>query len=130
MKVTRAAPRIPRAAPLHRRKPSSRRNPAHLDFIRSLPCLKCGAPAPSEAAHIRIGTDGGTGLKPSDKFAAPLCHRCHIAEQHQRGERSFWGELGIDPLDVAARLYAVSGAYEQGLRTILRARLTMMRPRK
>jgi hypothetical protein len=35
---------------------------------------------------------------------------------------AFYAELGIDPLDYCARLWAVTGDIEQGMRTILRAR--------
>jgi len=64
----------------------------HLAFIRSLPCARCAA-YPSQAAHIRIGSDGGTGMKPSSKYAIPLCHECHIGIQHRVGERSFYRDI-------------------------------------
>ena len=41
------------------------------------------------AAHLRYGCDGGTSVKPSDCFTAPLCYG-HHHEQHQRGEMAFW----------------------------------------
>lgn len=65
------------------------RSEKHLKFVRSLPCLIHGT-TPSEAAHIRTFTDGGTGLKPSDHFTVPLCSKCH-REQHHEGEITFWG---------------------------------------
>jgi hypothetical protein len=60
------------------------------------------------------------GYKPSDRYAVPLCAE-HHAEQH-RGELSFWAALGIDPLNVALRLWTVSGDLAAGERTVLRAR--------
>ena len=84
---------------------TARHNPAHLKFIRSLPCLACGKFPPSQAAHIRCGTDGGIGLKPSDRYVVPLCDACHAA-QHQLGERSFWAAVDIDPLPYASALWA------------------------
>lgn len=65
------------------------RSEKHLRFIRSLPCMVCLSFG-SEAAHIRIFTDGGTSLKPSDHYTVPLCHRDH-QRQHNVGELTFWG---------------------------------------
>ncbi len=123
--MPRPAPRIARSVPLGRRKPSGRSNPRHRAFINSLPCVACGRAAPSECAHVRMGTDGGTGYKPADRFCLPLCEGCHRtgpAAQHTIGEPAFWAERGVDPVDIAARLYAVTGDTDQGLRTISRAR--------
>lgn len=82
------------------------RSASHLKFIRSLPCCKCGSDRDAQAAHVRIGGDGGMGLKPSDGRVVPLCHPCHV-EQHRVGERTFWGSR--DPLQLASMLAAVSG---------------------
>jgi hypothetical protein len=46
------------------------------------------------------------GRKVSDRFAVPIC-RLHHRELHRRGnERVWWQNLGIDPLVVAATLWA------------------------
>jgi hypothetical protein len=69
------------------------------------------------------GSGGGTGLKPPDRYAVPLCsgfQGCHF-RQHG-GELTFWAELGIDPLDLSARLWAVTGNLEEGRRAVFRAR--------
>lgn len=116
--MSRAAPRIPRSVPVGKRRPNERLRPKHRAWIGTLPCIKCGR-HPCDAAHVRIGTDGGTSLKPSDRFTVPLCRDCHRS-QHE-GEVSFWAELGIDPVDVSARLWAVTGDDEQGARAIERA---------
>jgi hypothetical protein len=93
----------------------------HLAFVRQLPCVACGKAAPSEAAHVRTGTDGGVGVKPGDRYAVPLCAACH-AKQHQIGELTFWSALRIDPLNVALRLWTVSADVKAGERTVFRAR--------
>jgi hypothetical protein len=59
------------------------------------------------------------GYKPSDRYTVPLCTPCH-AKQH-RGELSFWAALGIDPLNVALRLWTVSGDLAAGERVVFRA---------
>jgi hypothetical protein len=114
-------PRIPRTVERGKPKPSLRRRVQHLGFVRQLPCVACGKAAPSEAAHVRTGTDSGVGMKPGDRYAVPLCAACH-AKQHRIGELTFWSTLRIDPLNVALRLWTVSADVEAGERTVFRAR--------
>ena len=94
---------------------------AGLTFVRQLSCVACGKAAPSEAAHVRSGSDAGAGMKPSDRFSVSLCTGCH-ALQHQFGELTFWSVLHIDPLNVAFRLWTVSGDIKAGERIVFRAR--------
>jgi len=115
------APRIPRTIARPKSKRNLRRRVEHLAFVRQLPCVACGKAAPSEAAHVRTGTDGGVGVKPGDRYAVPLCNACH-AKQHRIGELTFWSALRIDPLNVALRLWTVSGDEKGGARTVFRAR--------
>ena len=82
----------------------------HLDFIRSLPCAVCKDNTSTEAAHIRTAALGygknhtGMAEKPSDKWAVPLCGRCH-REQHAFGdELKWWASKGIDPFVLAMTL--------------------------
>jgi len=62
-----------------------------LEFIRTLPCSGCNRPATSEldvvAAHQKL-KKSGTGTKPPDTQAVPLCMTCHGLE-HQ-GDKTFW----------------------------------------
>lgn len=93
------------------------RSPKHLKFVRSLPCLRCGRAPKSEAAHIRAGTDGGTGLKPGDNWTVPLCSMHHKIQSSQYGkamsEREFWG-LKLDKAkEIANDLYQHSGDQEK-----------------
>jgi hypothetical protein len=122
-------PRIPRLVARPKLKPGLRRRAQHLAFIRQLPCVACGTAAPSEAAHVRSGSDGAAGMKPSDRFSVPLCGSCH-ALQHQFGELTFWSTLRIDPVNVAFRLWTVSGDIKAGERIAFRARqrIDLMKP--
>ena len=70
---------------------------------------------------MRTGTDGGVGMKPTDRYAVPLCAACH-AKQHGVGELTFWSRLSVDPLNVSLRLWTVSGDIEAGERIVFRAR--------
>jgi hypothetical protein len=119
------APRIPRQVMAGKRRKNERVDHKHADFIRGLPCLCCGRAAPNEQAHVRLGTDGGMGLRPSDRYSVPLCAWCHRLApraQHQIGEPEFYSLLGIDGGQVAERLYRISGDQAQGVRAIDRAR--------
>jgi hypothetical protein len=113
--------RIPRTSMRRNLGPHFRKREQHLAFIRQLPCVACDQAPPSEAAHIRSGSDGGAGMKPSDRFSLPLCTECH-ALQHQFGELRFWSVLRIDPLNVAFGLWTVSGDIKAGERIVFRAR--------
>jgi hypothetical protein len=115
------AARIPRTVVHGKPKPNSHRRVQHLAFVRQLACVACGKAAPSEAAHVRTGTDGGIGVKPADRYAVPLCRACHT-KQHRVGELTFWSALRIDPLNVALRLWTVSADLKAGERTVFRAR--------
>ena len=87
-----------------------------LAFIRTLNCVICNAPPPSEAAHIRMGLAGGMGMKGPDKWTVPLCHRCHSKQHNEKikdgaGEVAFWrDEISVNkPLLVSIlRGYAES----------------------
>lgn len=88
--------------------------PAFLAFVRRRPCCVCGAPPPSQAAHIRFGNpdlgkrSAGIGEKPSDRWCTPLCADCHLDApdaQHRVGERNFWARVKINPFRMALDLY-------------------------
>ena len=97
----------------------------HQAFIRALPCVACGKPAPPECAHL--GIDAGLGSPSGDWFLVPLCgpasvwQDCCHSRKHYLGTARFWTELGIDPLDLAFRLWRVSGDMRAGERLVLRA---------
>lgn len=62
-----------------------KRNPSHLAKVRQLPCAKCGATAPSEAAHSNQMMWGkGKGTKANDLATFPMCRSCHTAHDTQR----------------------------------------------
>lgn len=82
------------------REPSQIRCPAHLKWIRGHECAISGhvlhvCNGRIEAAHVRRGTDGGVGIKPSDIWAIPLCSSAH-RDQHNAGEATFEKYWKID----------------------------------
>lgn len=83
----------------------------YIAAVRLLPCaIRPCQRLPIEAAHIRFGRHGlkratGLGERPDDRWALPLC-RWHHSHQHRSGEVKWWQDRGIDPIEVAIRLYA------------------------
>ncbi len=65
------------------------RDRGYLDWLRDQPCAATNRFPPSDPAHVRSGSNGGTGMKPSDDNALPLSHNEH-AEQHRIGEIAYW----------------------------------------
>ena len=56
----------------------SKRDNDRLKAIRKMICCKCGADAPSQAAHSNFGIHGkGKGIKADDCYTIPLCVICH-----------------------------------------------------
>ncbi|QPQ55559.1 DUF968 domain-containing protein [Allosphingosinicella flava] len=78
------------------RENAGKRCPGHCTFVRNHECCVpgCGG-RPIEVAHVRTGTGGGIGVKPSDRWVISLC-RDHHSEQHRIGEASFEKRHGID----------------------------------
>lgn len=87
-----------------------KRDKAHLAFISSQPCLVCRR-TPSDAHHLKFAQPRALGRKVSDEFTVPLC-REHHHELHQVGnERSWWANVGIEPV---ARAQALWNSSERG----------------
>jgi hypothetical protein len=84
-----------------RRARETRSFPAHRAWVRRHRCSVPGClNLPIECAHVRCGTDGGQGLKPSDRWTISLC-RTHHEEQHRVGELAFQKRYGIELLALA-----------------------------
>ena len=91
------------------RKQPQERNPSHLKWVRGHECAIAGDSGHTcggriEAAHVRTGTDGALGVKPSDRFAIPLCSVAHRA-QHAIGEAAFERRWRIKMREIADDLY-------------------------
>ena len=87
--------RLRPARPGANRLGQGRTCPAHRAWVRRHHCSVPGCKRlPIECAHVRTGTDGGVGLKPSDRWCISLCS-FHHAEQHRIGEARFETKHGI-----------------------------------
>ena len=72
-------------------KHAAHRNAKYLSWLRKRPCVVSGEKAQC-AHHIRLGTNGGCSLKPSDYFCVPLLHKYHTTGPdalHLIGEETF-----------------------------------------
>ena len=97
--------RFPSHLPPEPRKSSSRTCAAHQAWVRRHRCSVPGCRGlPIECAHVRTGTDGGMGLKPSDRWCISLCVAHHL-EQHEIGEAAFEERYELD-LRMLAREFA------------------------
>ena len=85
-------------------EPRRYRDPQHLKFVASQPCLVCGR-RPSDAHHLRFLQPRALGRRVSDEFAVPLC-RTHHRALHDRGdEAAWWTSFQLDPIIVARQLW-------------------------
>ncbi len=90
------------------------RNKAHLAFVANQPCLICGR-RPAHAHHLRFAQPRAMAMKVSDEFTVPLCAGHHDALHKTGDEQAWWARHGIiDPLKIAARLWAASRLGDRG----------------
>jgi hypothetical protein len=104
---------------------TQKKNEKHRNFIRQLPCVVCGKGG-VQVAHIRYSevragkANSGIGAKPLDGFTVPLCPECH-RDQHQHGERKWWGNKNLDPIYIAMALWVNTGNMEAGCQIVRHA---------
>jgi hypothetical protein len=84
--------------------PRRHRNREHLRYVAQQACLVCGR-KPSDPHHLGFTQPRALGRKVSDEFAVPLCRGHHRAVHRSRDERAWWQQAGIDPINVARRLW-------------------------
>src|SRR6516164_6284294 len=90
-------------------KPVRERDREHLKFVAAQPCLVCGR-TPSDPHHLKFAEQRAMGRRVSDRFTVPIC-RLHHRQLHRRGnERAWWQKQAIDPLVIAASLWAKTHA--------------------
>lgn len=87
----------------------------HLQWIRTLPCCVCGRVGWTISHHLTIAEPKARGLRAGDDKAVPVCVPQHDAQYrdsiHNMGdERAWWLVRGLDPLEIAAALWARSVA--------------------
>lgn len=98
---------LPRRLPKRKAKSGRWKSQAHCNWLRGFACCACDSDVCIEVSHIRIGTDGGMGRKPSDYYSLPLCKICHQS-LHQKGERTFYDVNNISALELAVEFAKAS----------------------
>lgn len=93
-----------------------RREPAHLRFVATQPCLVCGR-TPSDAHHLRFAQPRALGRKVSDEFTVPLCRTHHRQLHHAGDEVQWWLDMEIDPSPIARDLWEEFQGREKSPRT-------------
>jgi len=76
-------------------EPKRMRDPQHLRYVASLPCLVCGR-MPSHAHHLRFAHLRAMSSKVSDEWTVPLCVIHHRALHDTGSEEMWWIEHSID----------------------------------
>lgn len=89
-----------------KREKVRRRFPKHAKWVRSHQCCVRNESCFGEihAHHVRVGGDGGTGLRPNDWYLVSLCAHHHDGYHHM-GHETFEREYRID-LQRLAREFA------------------------
>jgi hypothetical protein len=88
---------------------SRKRDPRHLQFVATRPCLICGR-TPSQAHHLKTAQPRALGRKSGDDWTVPLCALHHRALHHEGNEPRWWAAQGIDPYPEARRLWELTSS--------------------
>lgn len=64
----------------------------HVDAVKSLPCVICQAPPPSDAHHFQHGRYGTS--RPCDCNTMPMCRKCH--REYHDGKHTWAKKHGND----------------------------------
>jgi DNA recombination protein Rad52 len=84
--------------------PKRLRDPEHLRYVASLPCLIC-ARTPTHAHHLRFAQPRSLGSKASDEWTVPLCF-IHHRSLHDAGDEELWWQVhAVDAKAEAERLW-------------------------
>lgn len=86
---------LPKRIPKKANRTERFKSQSHMNFVRKHACCACGSMVHIQVAHVRMGTDGGLGRKPSDFWTISLCRDCHDW-QHRNSEQALEQKHGID----------------------------------
>ena len=99
-------------SPADKRKKLPGNSEEHLKLLRTLPCCIPGCPKTAgECHHLKATGARGMGMKSPDKFALPLCTEHHTGGVERAGSKNelkWFSDRGIEALELAAALWAVS----------------------
>jgi hypothetical protein len=85
------------------------RSSGYLKLVRGEPCLACGSPLDVQAHHLRHAERRGIARKASDKWAVPLCVKCHMNCHTVGAEADWWLSVPRkDPVGWAVKFFSSS----------------------
>ena len=116
-------PRIARSVPQSVRQPRPGDSRAHLAVIRALPCVVCGGPGgdPHHLLNVHDGAPKGVGRRNEDRWAIPVCRKCHDAAHAAGGDEAWFMVCGINARQLAEALWAcrLKPEYEAAARRVV-----------
>lgn len=84
-------------------KAKTKAEKAHIEVVKSLPCMLCSAPPPSDAHHIR---------QQRHYTVIALCKDCHQgAFNGIHGQKRMWKLHKVDELDLLNKQIGLMGWY-------------------
>lgn len=98
--------------------PVRERGSAHLAYVAAQRCCIPGCPARANVHHLGHVQPKARALKAGNQWTVPLCQAHHQGSNgvhasdaaHAMPEAAWWKLRGVDPVKLAARLWAESQA--------------------
>jgi hypothetical protein len=91
----------------------------HRNWLRGFACVVTDCESQrQEVSHIRTAANAGTGIKPHDSSAVPMCCN-HHAEYHRIGHDSFEARYRLDLVKLANEFTQRSPDVEMKLSLVL-----------
>lgn len=117
-------PRIEKQMPQHTPRKRPDMDPKHLANVKICSCVACGDHFTVDPHHLlRVGPgERGMSLTTKDRWAIPLCRKCHDGLHADGNEERWLARRGVDGRAVASALWAARGDLEAMRRVIFRAR--------
>lgn len=98
--------------PAEKRKNLPGNSDVHLKLLRTLPCCIPGCTRQgSTVHHIKTGGHRGGAMRSPDRMGLPMCADHHLNGVERAGSKneiSWFEKHGLEPLELAAALWAVS----------------------
>lgn len=98
--------------PGEKRKKLPGNSELHLKMLRTLPCCIPGCPHTANTVHhLKSTGERGGAMRSPDKYGLPICWSPHHEELERAGSKNelkWFADRGIEALELAAALWAVS----------------------
>lgn len=120
-------------SPADKRKKLPGNSDEHLKLLRTLPCCIPGCPNTANTVHhLKTSGERGAALRSPDKYGLPICWNPHHEDVERAGSKNelkWFSDRGIEALELAAALWAVS-PNPQAMYRVLMAHKNSLRDEK